>query len=65
MYARPLPDDARKTQTMPRKNAKQDRRRSAAKLKLRVTARARPPARGRDLGDVRLQFLLGASALPR
>ena len=49
---------------MPRKNAKQARRRSA-KLKLRVKARARPLARGQDLGDVRLQFLLGASALPR
>jgi hypothetical protein len=46
---------------------KQTKRRStAAKLKLRVRARARPAiGRGQDLGDVRLQFLLGASTVPR
>jgi len=45
------------------KTTKQSKRRTAtAKGKLRV--RVRPIiGRGQDLGDVRLQFLLGASAL--
>ena len=45
------------------KTIKQSKRRTAtAKGKLRV--RVRPIiGRGQDLGDVRLQFLLGASAL--
>lgn len=49
------------------KNPKQVKRRSAAaRLKLRVRARAaRTLERGQDLGDVRLQFLLGTSTLTR
>jgi hypothetical protein len=49
------------------KTAKQTRQRgTTARLKLRVRARARPIIeRGQDLGDLRLQFLLGASVLQR
>jgi hypothetical protein len=49
------------------KTAKQTKQRGTrARLKLRVRVRARPIIeRGQDLGDVRLQFLLGASVLPR
>jgi len=49
------------------KNAKQAKRRSAAaRLKLRVPVRAQPIIeRGQDLGDVRLQFLLGAALFAR
>jgi len=49
--------------SMQSKTTKQAKRRAAnARLKLR--ARAQPiMARGLDLGDVRLQFLLGASVL--
>jgi hypothetical protein len=52
---------------MHRKHTKQAKRRSAAaKLKLRVRVHARPTmGRGLDLGDVRLQLLLGAWAVAR
>jgi hypothetical protein len=48
------------------KNAKPGKRRKGL-LRLRVRAQSREPRaeRGRDLGDVRLQLLLGASTLVR
>ena len=48
------------------KNTKQSKRRGGLlRLRLRVPVREENTTRSRDVGDVRLQFLLEASALPR
>ena len=48
------------------KNTKQSKRRDGLlRLRLRVPVREESATRSRDVGDVRLQFLLDASALPR
>jgi|KBSSwiStaDraftv2_1062776.scaffolds.fasta_scaffold2632528_1 hypothetical protein len=48
------------------KNTKQSKRRGGLlRLRLRVPAREENATRSRDVGDVRLQFLLDASTLSR
>jgi hypothetical protein len=48
------------------KNTKQSKRRGGLlRLRLRVPVREESATRSRDVGDLRLQFLLDASALPR
>ena len=48
------------------KNTKQSKRRGGLlRLRLRAPVREESATRSRDVGDVRLQFLLDASTLPR
>ena len=48
------------------KNNKQAKRRGGLlRLRLRVPVREEHPTRTQDVGDLRLQFLLDASILPR
>ena len=48
------------------KSNKQSKRRGGLlRLRLRVPARDEGATRSRDVGDLRLQFLLDASTLPR